>query len=99
MPKIKPSKPFANGAEYRFFIENFCERCLKHKLNEYGEPLPDNCKIETAINSAYFDEKKYVVNKDIVQVGDMGHICKHFRSETAELMKHYQELFLDGDND
>ena len=87
-----PSRPFPNGMTFMFFNESFCCRCDKYKLDDDGMPLPDNCKVEEVISQAQFDESKWPAD-DIVEVGDMDHICLRFKSDGAYTMRRYRELF------
>lgn len=90
----KPSTQFSNGSEYEFFHGSFCERCTKHKTSPSGDILPDNCKIEQIISvDARFDLSRYKeIENDIVQIGDMFHICLHFHSDDETIMSQYSEL-------
>ena len=55
-------------------------------------PLPDNCEIENAIAAAQFVTTQWPEN-DIVQIGDMYHICLRFESDDKELMEQYKAIF------
>ena len=90
--KYSPSKPFPNGMTYDFFLDNFCGLCKKYKADSHGMPLPGNCSTEEALAQMVFGLGKWP-DDDIVQVGDMHHICLHFESEDAELMTQYRAIF------
>ena len=100
--ELKPSKPFANGTEYEFFLESFCYRCKKHKVDEDGfcAFIADGgCPIENAMEDARFGYD--FPSKDILQLEENGkveywHICKAFDSDDADLMKAYKRLFDGG---
>ena len=92
MSDYKPSTPFPNGSTFAFFNDNFCCRCKKYKLDGERMPLPENCEVENAIAAAQFDLEQWPKN-DIVQVGDVDHVCLRFESDNQETMKHYKALF------
>ena len=75
--KYNPSKPFSNGSEYMLFNESFCCECAKYKVDDDGMPLTGNCKIEEAFSVYQLTESGWP-ERDIVQDGDMKHICLRF---------------------
>lgn len=100
MIKIKPSTIFPNGMSYEFFLENFCYRCKKGKMNEGGfAEFPENggCKIWDALENARFNESEYP-NSEIVQVERNGkvvywHVCKSFEAVEERIMEQYKTIF------
>jgi len=91
--KYKQSRPFPNGSTYWLFNDNFCCRCDKYSIDiDTGEPLPDNCEIADAIERAQCDDSAWPGN-DIVEVGNMSHICLRFESGDTETMQSYKRLF------
>lgn len=97
---IKPSSCFPNGMSYEFFLESFCYRCKKGKINSDGyaeSPENGGCEIWDAMENARFDRELYPCN-DVVQIEKNGevmywNVCKHFESSDKQLMKQYKMLF------
>lgn len=101
MKKILPSIPFSNGMSYEFFLENFCYRCKKHKVNDDGFCAfveQGGCPIENAMEDARFGSP--FPSEDIVRIVEddktiYWNICKSFETDDKNLMKAYQKLFSD----
>ena len=99
---MHPSKPFSNGMEYEFFLENFCHRCMKHKEREDGFCAfveDGGCSIENAMEDARFDPENFPC-VDIVMLKDGDevkyfNICRSFESRDKGLMNSYRKLFND----
>ena len=100
--EIKPSTPFSNGMEYEFFLENFCFRCNKHKLDQDGflaTVKNGGCPIENALEDARFDLSVFPCN-DVVRIVKDGevvnwNICRAFETDNLDLAKQYKQLFAD----
>ena len=96
--ELKPSKPFPNGMTYEFFLENFCYRCNKHKVNDEGFCAlvsEGGCPIENAIEDARFGDP--FPREDIVQVETVDtiiawHACTKFDTDDDDLMRRYNAL-------
>jgi len=103
MADLKPSTPFSNGMEYEFFLESFCYRCKKHKMNEDGFCAfveQGGCPIENAMEDARFDVSRFP-SKEIVRIEEDGEVkywnaCKAFETDDADLMGAYKRLFNGG---
>ena len=101
MKEIVPSIPFANGMSYEFFLESFCYRCKKHKVDKNGfcAFIADGgCPIENAMEDARFGYD--FPSEDIVRIIENGetkywNVCKAFETDDADIMKSFQELFTD----
>lgn len=108
MKKIIPSKPFPNGLSYEFFLESFCYRCKKHKVDKNGFcafVADGGCHIENAMEDARFGYD--FPSEDIVQIMEddktiYWNVCKSFETDDVEVMKLYKDIFADkrsGNND
>ena len=99
--KIEPASPFPNGLSYEFFLEYFCCRCKKHKVDEEGFIAfveEGGCPIENAMEEARFGHP--FPSQDIVMVSEDGEIryfqvCTKFVSDDETLMKNYKAIFGD----
>lgn len=104
MAELKPSTPFSNGMEYEFFLENFCYRCKKHKINEDGFCAfveQGGCPIENAMEDARFDVSRFP-SEEIVRIEEDGdvkcwNVCKAFETDDVALMGAYKRLFNGGE--
>ena len=102
MKEIVPSTPFSNGMSYEFFLECFCYRCKKHKVDEDGFCAfitQGGCPIENAMEDARLGNP--FPSEDIVRIIEDGktthwNVCKSFETDDAELMKSYIALFADN---
>ncbi len=104
MKEILPSLPFANGMSYELFLECFCYRCKKHKVNEDGFCAfvkDGGCPIENAMEDARFGES--FPSEDIVRIVEDGktkhwNVCKAFETDNKALAEAHQALFTDPPN-
>lgn len=101
MKEILPSIPFSNGMSYEFFLECFCYRCKKHKVNDDGFCAfveQGGCPIENAMENARFGEP--FPSEDIVRIVENGkttywNICKAFETDDKDIMRQFRSLLSD----
>ena len=76
---ITNSTPFSSGMEYEYFKENFCERCVRHKVREddgFPEfPEKGGCPIEDAMENARFDRSRFPAEDVVRLTDDRGNVC------------------------
>ena len=97
---IEPSSPFPNGMSYEYFLEFFCYRCKKGKVNPNGfAEYPENggCTIWDAMENARFEQSLFPCN-DVVRIRENGevkywNVCKAFETDDADLMMKFNKLF------
>ena len=86
--EIKPSSCFSNGMSYEFFLDSFCYRCKKGKINSDGyAEYPENggCKIWDAMENARFDRELYPRN-DVVQIEKTVKLCIGTYANTLKVL-------------
>lgn len=101
MITIKPSKPFSNGMSYEFFLESFCYRCKKHKVDKNGFcafVADGGCHIENAMEDARLGYD--FPSDDIVQIDKdekplYWNVCKYFETDDEDVMNSYKSLFVE----
>lgn len=101
MREVLPSSPFSNGMSYEFFLEQFCYRCKKHKVDKSGFcafVADRGCPIENAMEDARFGYD--FPSNDIVKIIEDGevlywNVCKAFETDDKDLMESFQKLFTD----
>lgn len=71
------SKPFSNGTEYHWFLDNYCYQCYRYHEDEEGFPTKNSCKVEKAIALYQFDDSQKWPD-EIVQTGKKYHHCVLF---------------------
>lgn len=98
--KIEPATRFSNGTSYEVFLNSFCYRCDKGKLNNEGfaeHPENGGCPIWDAMESARWGCE--FPSDNIVRIIDDNdeviywEICKGFKSKDEKLMESYKKLF------
>ena len=102
MKKIVPSIPFSSDLSYEFFLECFCYRCKKHKVDKNGFCAiveQGGCPIENAMEDARYTYD--FPSEDIVRIIEDGetkywNVCKAFETDDEDLMKSFQALFEDN---
>ena len=101
MKQVLPSSPFSNGTEYEIFLDNFCYRCKKHKVDKDGFcafVADGGCPVENAMEDARLGNP--FPSDDIVKIVENGkivnwNVCKAFETDDKNLMKAYKKLFAD----
>lgn len=74
------SEVFANGTEYGYFTEKFCERCKKYGDFFEGETP---CPIEDSINTAMLDVNAFP-HEQVFRGNDGAWTCTGFESQEAK---------------
>ena len=79
---------FSNGSEYMNFIDCFCDRCQKQKVDKKGKHLRNNCKIETAMAMAQFDKDKFP--EEYLVACECFYFCPYFVGLNRKIDAQYQ---------
>lgn len=77
---------FSNGAEYRIFMNEYCCKCSKFKVDSEGIPHINSCSIEKKIAEAMFISESFP-RSNVYFVKGKGYICDRFKDKEEASIK------------